>query len=438
MHRCLLVSVLCVGGCGEDAVNPPDVDTQTGNHPDPRVIAGGGIGDGAIDGVVNLYVIDDTDRTPVEGAEVRVGTVSGVTDATGLFVADGVTGPQDIVVKAPGHRKEVWLGANGANVTVDLDKDLDATPASHTFTGSITNFDSIQITATNHFKVAFITYSQTDKLGDPANEIATPNDGNLCVAASPGDPCNFTINTRTGKLALIATIVDVDTKGTPSGTDDTLAIIGYAVRQGIDTASAAAVQDLTMLADTDLQTVSIDLGSPPTALSTHAAVVGVELGDEGLLQIGTGSAASVKLPKLTALTGATGYQLVTIATDNATDPAQSITLGRHLPGPSLAAGSYLAPPSGISLSRTGGSWSSNAGATVQGVELKQGATKILNVTALDGRTTFEIPDNIALPSGPIDATVTAFGAAGFDVTDFALDEDIDKIDRLGGQDVTIN
>jgi len=437
MRFCLLVSLLGVVACGEDTVDTPDVDAPTGNHPDPRVIPGGGIGDGPIDGVVNLYVIDDTDRTPIEGAEVRVGTIDGTTDATGLFVADGITGPQDIVVKAAGHRKELWLGVAGANVTIDLDRDLDPTPTSHTFTGSITNYDTLQVTAANHFKVAFISYTQTDKLGDAANEIATPNSGNLCIAANPADPCNFTVETRGGKLALFATIVDLDTKGTQAGDDDTLTVIGYAVRQGIDTASASATQDLTLLAAADLETVTVDRGSPPSGLDQQGAVVAIELGDEGLMPVSTAQ-ASFLLPKLSVLTGATGYQLIAIASDGATQPTQAISLRRHLQGPTLAAGTYLAPPTSVALDRTGGSWTASPDATVHGLDLTQGGTNILNVTVFDGRQSFEMPDLVTLPSGPIDASLSAIGATDFDITNFALDDDLDKIDRIGGVDTTID
>src|SRR5262249_46725375 len=71
--------------CGHDPSTSPD--THTGNSPPPRIIPGGGIGDGAIDGVVNFYVLDDATQTPIANAAVRVGTLDGTTDATGLFVA---------------------------------------------------------------------------------------------------------------------------------------------------------------------------------------------------------------------------------------------------------------------------------------------------------------------------------------------------------------
>src|SRR5689334_23699115 len=111
MRTSLLIALLV--GCGNDV----GMEAEEPMPVEPRVIAGGGIGDGPIDGVVNLYVIDDATRDPIEGAEVSVGSVTGLTDATGLFVAEGVTGKQDITVTAPSKRAEMWVGANGANVT---------------------------------------------------------------------------------------------------------------------------------------------------------------------------------------------------------------------------------------------------------------------------------------------------------------------------------
>src|SRR5690242_4418442 len=79
MRKLALLALLAACG-GDDSSSP---DAPTGNHPDPMVIPGGGISGGAVDGVVNLYVIDDATRMPVSGATVRVGTVDGTTDATG-------------------------------------------------------------------------------------------------------------------------------------------------------------------------------------------------------------------------------------------------------------------------------------------------------------------------------------------------------------------
>src|SRR4051794_20282868 len=68
----------------------------------PELVAGGGIHDPGIHGKVNVFVIDDDTDAPIEGAWVRVGTLEGTTDATGLFVAS-VDGKQTIVAKAVDH-----------------------------------------------------------------------------------------------------------------------------------------------------------------------------------------------------------------------------------------------------------------------------------------------------------------------------------------------
>src|SRR5262245_52850291 len=115
---CVGLFVCLIAGCGDDGGVSPD--TQTGNHPPPRLIPGGGIGDGAIDGVVNLYVIDDSTHAPIEGATVRVGDIEGTTDTTGLFIANGVVGPQTVLAKKAAMRSEMWIGANGANITMAL------------------------------------------------------------------------------------------------------------------------------------------------------------------------------------------------------------------------------------------------------------------------------------------------------------------------------
>jgi hypothetical protein len=444
MRSPIFVCVLSLVACGNDSVDPSP-DGPAGNRPDPRVIAGGGIGDGAIDGVVNLYVIDDATRTPIANAEVRVGTVTGTTDATGLFVAEDVVGKQDVVIKAAGHRSEIWIGANGANMTVNMAVANQPTPASTNLSGTITGWTGIAVAA-GHAKQAVVVYSQTDDLGDPANELEQTTPGqNGCITTLPADLCNFTVTTRTGKVGLIAAIIDRDLNGTPAnGDDDILTLIGWAVRQGI-TVTADANQsgmDLAILPAAMQETVTVDFGAPPASLTQRVALVGIDLGDEGVFQLPIPVFATpntLLAPKLAGIAGGTGFRLTAIASDGApTDTTQSIVLRRALTGPTLAAGTWLAPPTAVTLSRTGGTWSNAAEATLHGVELRQGATAVLNVSALDGSTTFTLPDLIALPSGEITAAVNAIGATGLDVTDFSLDADRNKLDRVAGQATTID
>ena len=71
-----------------------------GNNPDPRVIAGGGIGDGAIDGTLNVYVIDNDTQEPLVDAIVQIGSTRIVTDETGLVMFSDLSGAQTVAVFA--------------------------------------------------------------------------------------------------------------------------------------------------------------------------------------------------------------------------------------------------------------------------------------------------------------------------------------------------
>lgn len=410
----------------------------------PRVIEGGGISDGPIDGVANIYVIDDKTRDPIAGATVKVGTVEGTTDATGLFVIEGVKGPQTIVVKAGTYRPEMWIGANGTNMTFDLEPGTDLVAPKATLTGSI-DLSSI-IVPMGHLRVAIVFYSQTDDLGDPDNEIKTADDKNICSGGGMNNPmpCAFTIDTRGGKIALVAAVYDRNLNGTPTDfTDDTMTLIRWAYRGGITVTPGVAQsgQDLTLVDVGMMNNVTVDFGTPPTGLGTVGALIGMDLGADGVFQIGlfrTPTDPTLLTPKLAALT-ATGYRLTAIA-GNGTDPAtsQSIVLRRGLATTTLAAGAWLTPPSGATATRTSANLGTVTGATVQSIEYTQGTANLLNVTSFDGSSEVAIPDLVALPAGAITATINAIGAEGLDVTDFSLDADKDKLSQVSAQTITIN
>lgn len=439
--RVSLIACL-IAGCGDDAAITPD--TQTGNHPPPRLIAGGGIGDGAIDGVVNLYVIDDATRDPIEGATVRVGEQGGTTDATGLFVADGVVGPQTVIAKAPGMRSEMWIGANGANMTVALQAQTEPTPTKANLSGSITGFDGITVPA-GHNKTAIVSYSHDDKLGDAANNIETFGNQHICSTNAPTGGCTFTVTARTGSVALLAAIYDHDTKNTPlDGSDDTFALIGWAaktglnVQNGVDQTGVA----LSLVDVADLGNVTVAFGSPPSGMPNVAAIVGIELGAAGTLQllpqILTPTTTSTLAPKLDAFPGAT-YRLTALANngDTATSAA-SIKLLRGQTSMSLDAGTWLGLPASLTLSRTGATWTPVDGALLHGVEIELAdETKVLSVTVFDGSTSFTLPDLLALPSGSLIGRATAMMGT-LDLTNFSLDEDLAKVTGFSSQPMQID
>lgn len=402
------------------------------------VISGGGIGGGAIDGVVNLYVVDDVTRMPIQGATVRVGTIDGTTDATGLFVANGLTGKQDVVVTAAGYRSEYWLGANGANMTADLHP-ANPTIAQATLSGSITGFAGLTV-ATGHAKVGFVGYSQDDLAPDAANNLTTPNSGNVCIVQTPNTGCTFQIVTRAGKVTLLGMVFDYDTKGTATTADDTQTLIAYASRTGITVSDGVAqtAQDLALITQTS--TVSVDFGTPPSGLTTWLGLVGIELGDgSGVVQlpITSNTVMSAPAPALSNFSGAM-YRLSAIAQNAATPPNQAITLHRHQSTTSLAAGTWTPPPSDVTVTRTSATWTNVAGAVLHGVEYDSGATAVLSITSFDGTATATIPDIVTVPSGSLTVKVQALAGTGIDLTDLQIDRDRDKLTAVGVANVALN
>lgn len=417
----------------------PHPDSPSGNHPPPRVIAGGGIGDGAIDGVVNLHVIDDETRLPIPGAAVTVGGVDGITGADGLFVATGVVGAQTVIAKATGYRSELWIGANGANLTVDLVPAVTAAPPSAQLSGQITGFAAIPVAA-GHARVATVAYTQTEDAGDAANTLKTAGDRNVCVVTAAGAGCPFTITTRTGTIGLIAAIYDRDLKGTADPDDDVSTLIRWAYRGGIAVAAGADQTgvDLALLDVAKTTAATIDFGAPPLARVT--GVVGLDTAD-GIAQLPAlvGEASgTLAVPTLAAI-GATGYRLTAVAEDSGGGARQSVVIRRGT-SPALAAGAWLMPPTAVTVTRTTARWTPPDGTTVTTLEYTQGAatvTRLLAVTVLDGTTDITLPAAVALPSGAIDAKVSAIAATGLDVRDFGLDADRDKLDRIAAQPRTL-
>ncbi|MGE0551002.1 MAG: hypothetical protein AB7R00_28325 [Kofleriaceae bacterium] len=421
-------------GCG--------CDDPSGNRPPPRVIPGGGIDDGAIDGVVNVYVIDDTTREPVAGATVQIGELEGTTDTQGLFVAEQLVGAQTVVVKATNYRSEMWVGANGANMTFNLEASAAPTPPAATLTGQITGFSGISVDD-GHAKQALIWYSNTDDIGDPENEIATANNANFCIGMG-ADGCAFSVKTRTGNVALIAAIFDRNLMGTPSVLeDDTQTLIGWASAGGITVAAGVdqSGKDLTMIPGDSTVTETVDFATPPASLPDRAAIVGIDLGQDGVFQMPlfrTPEEPSIMVPSLASVSG-TGYRLTAIATDDSKMPKpESIVLRRGFTGTALSAGTWIAPPGNPAVTRTGASWTPSMGATVHSVEYSQGTAKLLNITVFDGSSGVAVPELVALPAGLLIGKISAIGAAGLDTSSFSLDSDRDKLSEVAASSVQIN
>lgn len=399
------------------------------NDPEPHLIPGGGVGDGAIDGKLNVFVIDSVSYVPIAGATVGVGDKQKTTDSNGLVAFDGVNGPQTVAVQTAMYRPTIWQAVDGANVTVPV-ASASATVPQATLAGTIAGWDTITVQAPD-IKAGIVLYSQTDALGDKQNSLMTPAMGNICTTAAS---CKWTVVSRTGTVTLAAAIID---RGAAATT-----VIGWATKSGVmvEDGIAQSGLELGLLQAGDLQNVTIDLGAPPAALTQTQAVVGIDLAKDEVLQLPViAGATTVLVPKPSAVGGST-YRLTAVAQSPSTTlPAQSAVLVHGVAGTTLTAGTWLVPPTGVTASRVDASFQPVAGAKLHQVAWDDatGAT-LLEITVFDPQvTSVSVPSWLALPAAGA-LTVRASGiAADFDVRDFSLDADRDKLLGLAVQPVNV-
>ena len=409
------------------------------NSPDPRVITGGGISDGEIDGLINVYIIDNNTYQPITDATVDVGGKQAMTDETGLVIFQDVSGPQTIAVKASGYRGAVWQGANGANVTIPVTKLGTETAQQATLSGTITGWDTISV-ATGHIKAALVAYSQNDDLGDPANNIQTPNQGNLCTGQ--GTTCPYTVITRTGTVTLVAAIVDYDPHGTATMDDDTTSIIGWATAPSVQVNAGVAQSGLTLtiVQAGSLQNATIDFGTPPAALAKHDALIGIELSNSEVVQLPvlpSGSTTAL-VPMTTVFAPNATYRLTAIAQTTEGDKgAQSIILRRGQATTTLAADSWLTPPTNVTGTRTSATFDTVTNAKVSSAQWSDPTGILLEITAFDNKPTLKVPDLLALPTTGV-MTLKAQGiGADLDVNNFSLDKDKKLLWGVSAQPITL-
>ena len=419
--------ILLVAACG-------------GGGTDPRVIPGGGIGDGDIDGKVYIHVIDAADDTPLANATVAIaGHEQATTDAKGFVEIKDVKGRQTIAVKLQGYRNTVWAYANGTNVTIPLEK-TGATIEKATLSGTNTGWDPSGLPA-GHIKGAAVFYSQSDRLGDEENNLQTPAMGNICG----GQTCNWTVVSRAGMVTLMAAIVDFDTKNTASTADDTITIIGWAMKSGVLVENNVNQSGITLslVEAGNMENITIDYGSPPAALTQKTALVGIEVSEDEVIQMPllTPDQTTILAPKPSVFAANAKLRLTGIAqTPMGEAAAQSIVLRRGLSGTSLSAGEWLTPPVGVSANRDMATWGLVAGAKIHSVQYRDAlGTSILEITSFDPKaTTVSVPLLVALPvGGQLTARVQGIGA-NIDPDDFSLEEDEDKLFAVAVQPVTIN
>lgn len=420
----------------------------------PTIVPGGGARDPGISDRVHVYVIDERTDQPIVGATVLAGTVTGTTDATGLFTATGVSGPLTVAAKATDHATAVWVGVDSQNITMSLEPNGAATPspAKAEVSGTITGWDTMPAPPAGHIYGAVIGYSQNPEIGADDNNLDPPaNNSNVCLRApapAPVQPCNWRINSRVGTVVAYATMVDLNQNGTPSdSSDDTFTITGYATSGNLTVAANTPQTGVALTPLTETTTVQPTLGTPPAGLTNSFSVVGVDLGAAGVLRIPPlpNAPSGLVLPTLSVASGAT-YELLALASEPVDDgtAAQSIVLRRGITSPSaISAGEWMPPPTGLASDRTMASFTGAAGAAVHSLEFDSASgsgsqNRVMTVLLLDGSTTVALPvDFSPLPSGNVAYRAVAVDITNFDNQDFAFDDLTDNLVRLSSEAIRL-
>jgi len=451
------------------------------NHPAPVLVPGGGIGGGAIDGYLNVYVIDADTNAPLTGAAVQVGVSSAsapcmaLTDSTGLVTFAPMSCPMlhgavTLTASATGYAPSSWIGANGANMTISIQANTRPAPDTATVSGTIAGWEGLPAPATGHTTIGLVAASQATNLGDLANNIAQPTrmisvagtalmttiPANACVRNALADDCNWQLIARTGPQAHFAIIVDDDANGTPDDmTDDIITPLGWALLTGLDlTAGATTVNEtLPQVAATDLSPFSATFPALPAGMTYFNAYPAIELpGGQGRIPavfptLGP-KVTMTSIPKLggTTTVGLAGgsYDLLASAqaTMTAAEPASLTWMhGVSVTSP-VALTPWLPAPTGIAASGGQYSFVPVTGATLHSAEFKDptGGGRTWSVTIFDGSTRFTLPglspNPLATSSGMDTLTVSALVIPGVNLGNVGFNDAAQKLTGLSTDQIT--
>jgi hypothetical protein len=437
--------------------------------PMPRFIEGGGLGDGPLSGGLNVYVTDEETRAPVSGATVRVGASSdpaactATSDSTGLAIFEAKTctllhGKQSITASAAGYAPATWIGVDAGNVTMAIRAMTPAPIDTAIVTGSITGWDTLPAPAAGHQTLGLVGYSAGVHTSDAANNLpqdtrnvdvtvmgATvpfPVPSNVCVRNMYANDCNWRLKTRTGPQAHYAVVLDQDQKGTPNDdSDDTYTVVGWAIKRGLSFSKdvGADGEALTLLGDADMQSFSATFPSPPTGLDYLAGLPVLTLGAEGRIAIISPvldqTHGTTHVPKLAGTFADAHYDFIAKAQD-AKDKDQPGTLS-WLHGvdasKTVAAPSWVAPPTNLQVMNGTYSFTPAVGAAVSGGELRTMDGKhAWSITIFDDTKSFTLPgvSPDPLPAGPAVYAASGLVIPGFKANDVKFDDLSDTLTAI--------
>jgi hypothetical protein len=403
-----------------------------------------------------VYVIDAWSRTPLDWAAVRVDTADGqaplesAVDAAGLasFRDSRLKGPVTVTATAASFAAATWIGVDAANVTVPLEDNQGRQMTPVKVTGTIDGWDTRPAPADGHLVLAYINSSRIEPLDAADNHVTQEKmtvagltlPTNVCYALTLGatteSTCAWQLLTRTGKQALWAVVVDIDTKKTVTTADDTTTIVDYAFLLGLDAVLAHTYtgQVLVPVGQANLISAAVVFAAAPTGMTQATAQPTIRLGDAGVIILANAiyspAALTLKLPPLTGALAAGEYEFVAHAQAAADTAYPQSTIWKH--NAALAAavdfGAWQAPPAALTAAAGTYGFAPAAGATLHTVQLfgeaGNGPAPLWNVALLDGRASFSLPalSPSPFPGGEIQMGVAALTLPGaFDPASFTMD-----------------
>jgi hypothetical protein len=401
---------------------------------EPVEVEGGGVTGPAIDGRVNVFVIDDDSDAPIAGAHVEVGAVAGETDEAGLFVATGdLEGPVAITATAAGHVPTTWVGVSATSVTIPLALPLPpADVPEGSVEGTITGWTALA-PPDGKGNIALATYTANDDDNDPANDLEQPAGSpppNACVNLGAPDPtCDFTLRTRTGQMMIYALLGTIDAQ-------QNIEIDGFAYQDEVAVGDGEAVDGLAldMVDAADLIAPAVGLPSAPSGTAEVAAAMRVDLGADGRMSLPVAGKLVAPVPSSSVFPEAT-YDLIGVASA-AEGTAASLQIERRVDPATASLGVFLPLPTGLSTDGSSYAFEQPAGANVALLRVSGPDGRLeWAVAVLDGTTEVVRPESVSLPSETLSFEAQAIEVPGFDPTNFSADRIADAVTRLSEDSV---
>lgn len=428
-----------------------------GNDPAPKVIKGGGAGGGAVDGRLNMYVLDAATDAPLQGAFVMLGDGSkhqGSTDKDGLitFRVPGLKGPLSVTLAHKGYTTTTIEGANAANLTVRVNPRAGgATIKTGTCKGSIAGWAALPKLPANHLRVGLVHYLLDGNLGSPRNSVKQPK-GSLNLYA-PGPPLkkeSWQVTVPAGSFGVFALVMDLDTKGTTTDKDDTMQLTHMGVKTGLTVQQGQTLSGVVVPVSPTSYTLKVTLPPKPAGTTTMGAAALVQLANKELASIflPNASPGQVAVPRLEGDFKGGNFWVFLGADDgqeNDDDARtnESLFIKRGITGVAQpVAASLLALPSGHA-SAAGGkvSFSSPAAATMVSLRVmpeKAGATywEVVMLAPKAGLNSYALPTlpatvkGEAPPKGKLYLSVEVMELPGVDLNNARHSELFLKVSRL--------